>query len=67
MRAAFQAPVTDAARDKRVDGDTRATMRTADNNAGGFMPQHERRRPPGIVAMIGMHVGAANSDRFDAD
>jgi hypothetical protein len=67
MRAAFQAPVADAAWNKRIDGDTRATIMTADNNAGGFMPQHERRRSPRVVAMVGMHIGAANSDRFDAD
>src|SRR5262249_47364747 len=59
--------VADATWDERIDGDTRAAIRTADNDARGFMPQHKRRRPPGVVTMIGMHVGAANPNRFDAN
>src|SRR4029077_1709603 len=66
MRPAFQTPVAHTARNKRVDRDARATTGPADDEPRGLMPEHEWRRTPRIVAVIGVHVRAADSDRLDA-
>ena len=51
--------------DQRVDGDAFAGARAADDASGSLVAEDQRRRPARIVAMIGMHVGAAYADRLD--
>jgi hypothetical protein len=66
MRPAFQTPVANPARDKRVDRNARATFGPADDYACRLVPEHEWRRAARIVTVIGVHVGAADPDRLDA-
>ena len=44
---------------QRIDGDTLAAKRPLADNADSFMAENERRDPPFIMSVPGMHVGTA--------
>lgn len=53
--------------DQRVDRHPLAIALTADDPPGGLVPEDQRRGPAGIVAVIGVHVRAADADGLDPD
>ena len=44
-----------------------ALLLAAQNPPDGFMAEDQRRHPPRIMPVIGMHVGTADTDRLDLD
>jgi len=48
-----------------IEDDTRTGLRAVDDGAACLVTEYQRRHTPWIVAVPGVHVGAADPDRLD--
>ncbi len=67
VRPPALAIVAAAAGDEGIEHDPCSGFRPIDHSAAGLVPQDERWHPARVVAVPGMHVGAADADRIDRD
>ena len=65
MRAAALAGRAAPAGDERVDRVSLTVANASDDPPSGLVAEHQRRWPARVVAVIGVHVGAADTHRID--